>query len=252
MKPDFVDFHAHLDLYPDLETAIRTCEIAKTATLAVTTTPQAFARNKELAKGSAFVRVALGLHPQLVADRASEMALFEQLLPQTRYVGEVGLDASPRFYRSFEIQKEVFGKILDLCADAGDKVLSIHSVRCAKHVLDMVEARLPSERAKVVLHWFSGNASELRKAVDLGCYFSINERMFVSSKVDALLKAIPSDRLLTETDGPFVERDGLPIGPGDVAKVVGLLAARSARTYPETQRLLTKNLSRLVAQKLNE
>ena len=238
MKPDFVDFHAHLDLYPDLEAAIRTCEISKTATLAVTTTPQAFARNKELAKDSAFVRVALGLHPQLVADRASEIALFERLLPQTRYVGEVGLDASPRFYGSFEMQKEVFGKILDLCADAG--------VRCAKHVLDMVESRLPSERGKVVLHWFTGSASELRRAVDLGCYFSINERMFGSPKVDVVLKAIPSDRLLTETDGPFVERDGLPIQPGDVVKVVELLAARSGRTYAETQRLLTQNLMSLV------
>ena len=247
MKPDFVDFHVHLDLYPDLEAAIRTCEASKTAALAVTTTPHAFARNKELAQGSPFVRVALGLHPQLIAERASELALFEGLLPQTRYVGEVGLDASPRFYRSFEKQKEVFRTILNLCAEAGDKVLSLHSVRCAKHVLDMVETSLPAGRGAVVLHWFTGSASEARRAVDMGCYFSINERMFASAKVDAVLKAIPVHRLLTETDGPFVERDGVPVAPGDVAKVVELLAARGGMTFIETQKLLSQNLHNLVS-----
>lgn len=247
MKPDFVDFHAHLDLYPDLADAIRKCESSKTATLAVTTTPRAFARNKELAKGSSFVRVALGLHPQLVAERASELALFADLLPQTRYVGEVGLDASPRHYRSFDNQKEVFGTILDLCAEAGNKVLSLHSVRCAKHVLDMVEAGLPTGRGAVVLHWFTGSASEARRAVDMGCYFSINERMFASAKVGAVLKAIPTDRLLTETDGPFVERDGIPLQPGDVSKVVDLLASSIGNTPLETQKLIARNLHALVS-----
>jgi TatD DNase family protein len=246
MKPDFVDFHAHLDLYPDLAEAIRICDSSRTATLAVTTTPRAFARNKELAEHSPFVRVALGLHPQLVAERASELALFAELLPQTRYVGEVGLDASPRHYRSFEAQKEVFGAILKLCAEAGDKVLSLHSVRCSKHVLDMVEANLPTGRGTVVLHWFSGSASEARRAVDMGCYFSINERMFASPKIGSMLKGIPVNRLLTETDGPFVERDGVPIQPGDMAKVVDLLASNIGDTLIDTQKLITRNLRNLL------
>ena len=247
MKPDFVDFHAHLDLYPDLAEAIRICEYSKTATLAVTTTPKAFARNKQLANKSSFVRVALGLHPQLVAERVSELTLFADLLPQTRYVGEVGLDAGPRHYRSFETQKEVFGTILGLCADAGDKVLSLHSVRCAKHVLDMVESSLPPGRGRVVMHWFTGSTSDARRAVEMGCYFSINERMFASPKIATLLKAIPQNRLLTETDGPFVERDGVPVRPGDVAKVVDLLAQSIGNTSLETQKLLARNLHILVS-----
>ena len=47
------------------------------------------------------VRAALGLHPQLVAERASELPLWEAHLGETRYVGEVGLDAGPRFFKSF-------------------------------------------------------------------------------------------------------------------------------------------------------
>ena len=246
LKPRCVDFHAHLDLYPDLAETIRRCDAEEVATLAVTTTPRAFPRNLELAKGSAFVQVAIGLHPQLVAERGSEISIFEDLLPETRYVGEVGLDASPRHYRSFDQQKMIFERVLRRCARAGDKVVSVHSVRAAKHVLDMIETCLPPERGKVVLHWFTGNVSDARRAVELGCYFSVNERMFANSKGQTLVKTIPQDRLLTETDGPFVERDGRPVTPGDVRPVLDALG--SALTYErgEVVRLINRNLRYLL------
>ena len=246
MRPRRVDFHAHLDLYPDLAEAIRRCDAEEVATLAVTTTPRAFPKNLELTKGSAFVRAAIGLHPQLVLERASEISIFEDLLTQTRYVGEVGLDAGPSHYRSFDQQKMVFERVLRLCARAGDKVLSVHSVRAAKHVLDMVEAFLPPERGKVVLHWFTGSTSEARRAVEMGCYFSVNERMFANLKGQALVRTIPEDRLLTETDGPFVERDGRPVAPGDVGPVLDALG--NALTYErgEVVRLVNRNLIHLL------
>src|SRR5690606_18577808 len=100
-----VDFHCHLDLYPDREAAIARAEAARIYTLTVTTTPKAWPRNHELTRGTRYVRAALGLHPQLVAERAGELPLWERHLPETRYVGEVGLDAGPRFYRSLDAQK---------------------------------------------------------------------------------------------------------------------------------------------------
>src|SRR5438034_7886507 len=96
-----VDFHCHLDLYPDHAAAVDRCESDGVFTLAVTTTPRAWPRNQELAAPTRHVRAALGLHPQLVHERAQEIDLWEELLPKTRYVGEVGLDAGPRFYKSF-------------------------------------------------------------------------------------------------------------------------------------------------------
>src|ERR1700712_1775091 len=106
--PKWVDFHCNLDLYPDHERLILECDLAEVATLAVTTTPKAWRRNRELAASTKHVRVALGLHPQLVAGRESELPLLERLLEETRYVGEVGLDAGPQFYRSFDAQERVF------------------------------------------------------------------------------------------------------------------------------------------------
>src|SRR5687768_16793465 len=102
-----VDFHCHLDLYPDPAAAVAACERAEIRTLTVTTTPRAWPRNDALTTSTQYVSAALGLHPQLVSERASELELWKEYLPQTRYVGEVGLDAGPRFYRSLDIQKKV-------------------------------------------------------------------------------------------------------------------------------------------------
>lgn len=139
-----VDFHCHLDLYPDHRGVIEQCERDGVYTLAVTTTPKAWKRNHDLASATKYVRAALGLHPQLVATRASELALWKELLPAARYVGEVGLDSGPQFYRSLDLQKNVFSEILVRCAEVGDRVLTIHSVRAVKMVLDMIEAFLPA------------------------------------------------------------------------------------------------------------
>jgi TatD DNase family protein len=219
-----VDFHCHLDLYPDHEAAIARAEGARIYTLAVTTTPKAWSRNNEMTRRTRYVRAALGLHPQLVAERAGELSLWEQHLPETRYVGEVGLDAGPRFYKSLEAQTHLFRHILKRCADAGGKIITVHSVRSVPKVLDLVERHLPRDRGAVVLHWFTGTKSEARRAVALGCYFSVNAEMTHADRGRALVADLPTDRILTETDGPFTEIDGRPMEPADVQSTVGAIA----------------------------
>ncbi|WP_321882771.1 Qat anti-phage system TatD family nuclease QatD [Burkholderia cepacia] len=218
-----VDFHCHLDLYPDHQVAVQEAEDAGVFTLAVTTTPRAWPRNHELAQRTRHVRVALGLHPQLVAERASEIALWDQHLSKTRYVGEVGLDAGPRFYKSIDLQQRVFQHVLERCAEAGDKIVTVHSIRAAKIVLDHIECYLPPNRGKVVLHWFTGTKAEAKRAVELGCYFSINAAMLDNPRHSAMVAAIPLDKLLTETDGPFTKTGSRPSKPADVAVVVEML-----------------------------
>ena len=219
-----VDFHCHLDLYPDHQAIVLEADKAGIFTLAVTTTPRAWVRNNELAKATRHVRAALGLHPQLVADRADEISLLEAYIDETRYIGEVGLDAGPRFYKSFDLQKQVFERVLRSCATAGDKIISVHSVRAVKSVLDHIEAFLPLGKGKVVLHWFTGTKAEAQRATDMGCYFSINAAMLNNTRHTSLIAAIPSDRLLTETDGPFTKTAERQSKPADVGLVVEALA----------------------------
>jgi len=240
--PRWVDYHCHLDLYPDHEALIAECDRGKIATLTVTTTPKAWPRNRALAEGSEHVRVALGLHPQLVAERFEEIALFERLLGEARYVGEVGLDAGPRFYRSFAAQERVFERVLRACAEAGGKILTVHSVRSVGKVLAHLERHLPAGRGRVVLHWFTGNVAEAERAADLGCYFSINRAMLRSDRHRTLVKKLPFDRLLTETDGPFVEAGGAPMRPSDVSETLAELAVARGLGSGEMARIVLDNL----------
>lgn len=242
-----VDFHCHLDLFPDYEAAIARAEAARIYTLTVTTTPKAWPRNAALTRELRFVRAGLGLHPQLVADRADELRLWERHLPETRYVGEVGLDAGPRFYRSLDLQKQVFAAVLDRCAEAGGKILSVHSVRSAPAVLGLVEQRLPPDRGTVVLHWFTGSRSDARRAARLGCYFSINAAMMVSEAGRALVADLPLDRLLTETDGPFTLVAGQPSEPATVGAAVNAIAACRNETPQAVASAVLGNLKRMLA-----
>ncbi len=229
---NYVDFHCHLDLYPNFEEAVHAAEVAQVYTLAVTTTPRAWPRNFEVTSSSKFVRAALGLHPQLVGEYPGDVEVWSGYIEQAKYVGEVGLDAGPRFFRTLGLQREVFTHVLKSCAKSGSKILSIHSVRSAKLVMDHIEQHLPASEHSVVLHWFSGSASEARRATELGCYFSVNAQMLTSERGRVLLKQIPLERLLTETDGPFTQHLGRPASPGDVritaqeiAEVVGMSGA---------------------------
>jgi len=240
-----VDFHCHLDLYPDHAKAVQESEVAGVFTLAVTTTPKAWPRNHELAQATRHVRAALGLHPQLVAERANELSIWEAYLPETCYVGEVGLDAGPRFYKSFELQKQIFEQVLRRCAKAGNKIITVHSVRAGKAVLDHIEAYFPPTQGKVVLHWFTGSKAETRRAIDLGCYFSINAAMLANDRHSSLVASLPLDRILTETDGPFTQIGERASKPSDVVvavealgRVLGIPATTIAATIRENLRRL--------------
>jgi TatD DNase family protein len=244
--PHWVDFHCHLDLYPDHAALIRECDQSRIATLAVTTTPKAWMRNRELTADSPYVRIGLGLHPQLVAEREQEIALLEHYLPSARYVGEIGLDAGPSFYRSFEAQERVFTRILQACTEQGDKILSIHSVRSVAKVLGHLENTRLTENCNAVLHWFTGSASEARRAVELGCYFSVNEEMLRSPKHRKLVSLLPIGRILTETDGPFVFHEGKAVRPRDVKRAVHEIAQIHHLSDADTAVRILHNLRSLV------
>jgi len=125
--------------------------------------------------------------------------------------------------------------------------LSVHSVRAVGKVLDHIERALPTARGRVVLHWFTGTPAEARRAIALGCYFSINSEMLRSPKHRKLVAGLPADRLLTETDGPFVEVEGRPVRPRQVAGTVEQLAALRTTSVDMMARAISANLRTLVS-----
>jgi TatD DNase family protein len=244
-EPLLIDYHCHLDLYPNFEEQFLNCTVNRIATLAVTTTPLAWPKNKELAATSPMVRVGLGIHPHMVGLHPSELALFEKYLPETRFVGEVGLDAGPAYYKTYGQQKVVFERIIRLCAQSSGKILSVHAVRSARDVLNLVEVHLAGTKNRVVLHWFSGSEAEARRAVELGCYFSINGAMLLKPTSTALIDKIPRQRLLTETDGPFTKTASRPTEPRDVFQTTEHLAKLLGLNNEKTRTMLRSNLATL-------
>ncbi len=235
-----IDLHCHVDLYPDPVAVLDGAEKRGTFVLAVTTTPLAFQGNLDLVGDRRRIRVALGLHPELVAERHAEIDLFVDLLPRTAYVGEVGLDGSPRNRASFAKQERVFERVVGECARLGGRVLSIHSRRAASAVLDIL-GTTPTCGVPV-LHWFSGTPRELERAVATGCWFSVGPLMLATPAGRRLVSAMPIDRVLTETDAPFAQAAGKPLMPWDVVDAEAALAGLWSLTQEETRHRLRQNL----------
>lgn len=236
-----IDFHCHLDLMDNPEKVVRELENAQAYVLSVTTTPKAFPKTSRLVKKEGRIRTAIGYHPQLVAERANELSLFERMLVETRYVGEVGLDGGKEFASSKNAQAKVFRVILELCSSQGPKIISIHSRHAASAVLDQL-----AEHPKCgipVLHWFTGSQNELERAIKMGCWFSVGAPMLRSKKGIAALEIIPKERILTETDAPFASSDiktSLAAATRGLAKVWRM-------DETEASNLMKSNLAMLVS-----
>ena len=194
------DTHYHLDLADNPEDMVTNIEKAKIYTIAVTNTPSVFFYTKKITQNSKYVRAALGLHPELAAQRSNEIGLFYDLIDQTKYIGEVGLDNHNKSSDDYATQKKIFNKILTICAEKKDKILTIHSRKAATDVLAMVGSNFPG---KIIFHWYSGSFKDLDVAINQGFYFSINYPMTNSDIGKKIINRLPTDKILLETDGPF-------------------------------------------------
>ena len=103
-----------------------------------------------------------------------------------------------------------------------------------------------SFRGTVILHWYSGSEKVLERAMAAGAYASVNTAMCEGKRFPSLLSRIPRDRILTETDGPFVGVDGRKAEPADVQGVVAALARLWGEDSGDVARLVYSNFARVL------
>lgn len=238
-----IDFHCHLDLYPDPHRVAREAARRGVYVLSVTTTPTAFVGTSKLAPSNGRIRTALGLHPEIAAEREQELALFEELLPGTDYVGEVGLDGSRPHRSTLDQQGGILSTILGLCARDGGKTISLHSRGATSLLLDVLESEPLAGRP--VLHWFSGTERETSRASEMGCWFSVGSPMLRSEKGRRNIKRMPLDRMLPETDGPFGMTEGRSTYPWETGTVAQDLAPILSLSATEIDEAFSKNLRKI-------
>ena len=239
------DLHCHLDFAGNASALACRAADRGAAALSCTVTPAGYEKARAVLGGCGNVRVGLGAHPWWVADgRVGEkdLARFEDLAARTRWIGEVGLDFAPRRDGTQGAQRAALERILHACRPGS--VLSVHAVRSAGAVLDLLEACGTLRGGSTcILHWFSGTSAELARAVRLGCRFSLGTRMLATKRGRAYARAVPADRLLLETDLPddaCSEADACA-WLVDLARAVGQLAQARGASPEELGEILAAN-----------
>nr|VFJ63709.1 MAG: TatD DNase family protein [Candidatus Kentron sp. DK] len=239
-----IDLHCHIDLYQNPQEVLTGIIRNRCFVVAVTTTPLAWEGTTALIGNTPGVHIAAGLHPELIASRHKEVDRLCELIAETKYVGEVGLDGSARHQASLPLQVTVFERILQESERLGGKILSIHSRGAPQAVFDCL--RLPNRYSIPVLHWFSGTNRDIKIAINLGCWFSVGPTMLSSKKGRSLVASIPRDRVLTETDGPFAASAKGPFMPWHTREAMSGLASIWNCSVHEAQEQLMTNLASLV------
>lgn len=234
-----MDFHCHIDLYPNPREVYRQAIERNEFTWLVTTSPRSFEATSKALSPSPKVLITPGMHPELAHLRVAELPLLLEQIAEVTAVGEVGLDGSARFKTHIATQRVVFEKVIERCAQLGGRVLSIHSRQAATQVLDVLEATPGYGIA--VLHWYSGTTSELKRASALGCWFSVGPAMLASASGRKLAAFMPHDRVVSESDGPFGSMAGQALMPWEARKVSTVLATEWNLSEPAGAEVLERN-----------
>lgn len=199
----YVDTHCHLDLFADIKKTVKIEDETAIKTITVTNAPFLWKHNDALFKNCHNIRPALGFHPELAAKYIHELDLFEALSRDIKYIGEIGLDGS-NIHRDTETEQlKVFQTILRFLKPLDKKIMSIHSRSAAERTITEINSTLKGTDHKVILHWFTGSISEFNLALKAGFYFSVNHKMIWSKRSIDIIKNMPRERILTETDAPF-------------------------------------------------
>jgi len=239
-----IDLHTHLDLYPNALDILARVNKENRFTLAVTTSPRAWLATSQVFKGHDNIKVALGLHPEVADQKFDELDLLLSSIHKADFIGEVGIDGSSRYSKTFDKQELIFESTLRECEKAGGRIISIHSRGAASKVLSIIK-KYPS-CGTPILHWFSGSITELKEAIEMRCYFSVNSLMLKSKKGIDLAWRIPSELMLPESDGPFATLNGKPIMPWEAMDVCFGLSEIWEMPPVAVENLLLENFYTLV------
>lgn len=231
-----IDTHAHLDALDDVNAAVeRAAKAGVTRILTVGTDVAGCRRALELAEAHAGVYAILGIHPH-EADRVSDadVAEVQSLLahPKAVGVGETGLDWF-RDYAAREKQQSLFGALLEVAHATGNPAV-IHTRAADADTL----AALQNFDGRVVLHCFS-SPHLLRTALERGWYVSFAGNASFPKAVDLRLAAreVPADRILAETDAPYLAPQPVRGKRNEPAYVMHTLAALAQARNEEPHEL---------------
>ena len=205
-----IDTHCHLDFkdFNDDFGAVlkRSIDSGIKFIINVGSSLEGTARSVKIAEENDFIYAAIGIHPH-EADKVSEndFKIFAGFLkkPKVVAIGEIGLD----YYRnisSVENQKKLFIRLLEIAKGAGLPLI-IHNRDSHGDMVDILK-NIMGNSLSGVMHCFSGDEKFLKTCLDMGFFisFTCNVTYKNAGKLKEIVKLVPMDRLLLETDAPFL------------------------------------------------
>lgn len=251
-----IDTHVHLnfeDYIDDLETVILDAEKAGVSHMVVIGIDEGSSRLAiELSKQYPALFASVGVHPSesenMFEMQATSTQFIEDMLKENKVVaiGECGIDLYHEDY-NLEYQQQVFKNQIEL-AKTYQKPLIIHSRSGVRECIDMLKPY--QGQVKGVFHCFNGSKEEANEILELGFYIGVNGPITFKNAKDAKDIAIhvPIEKLLIETDGPYLSPEpyrGRRNQPANVKYILKTLAQLKNMSEADVDTITTQNAKTL-------
>ena len=258
-KISFVDSHAHLDFEnfnQDRDAVIKNARLANIAAIInIGINLETIRKSIDLAESFDFIYATAGIHPHDANDmKPQQWDGFVELLqhPKIVAIGEIGLDYY-RDYSPHDVQKKILDRQLELAVEH-DLPVVVHTRNAWQDILPIFAEQFRG-KLKGVFHCFSGLESEAKAVLDAGYFISFTG-VVTFKNANALNIAahyVPLDRLLLETDCPFMAPDpfrGKRCEPAHVPYIAKKIAEARGIDLVELSHQTTVNVETLFGIKI--
>ena len=251
----FIDIHSHLNLPEfdlDVEGAVQRLKETETKTIVVGTDFETSKKAVELADKFEEVYACIGVHPVDNPTRAFEKEKFEELVshPKVVAIGECGLDFfHAKKEEDFKRQEKLFLDQIEFALEH-DLPIMIHSREAYNELLDILEPLVEKHGDKLRgdVHFFAGDLPTALRFIKIGFTLSFTGVITFAQSYDEVIKNIPLESIMSETDSPFVAPvpyRGKRNEPSYVQEVVKRLAEIRGEDLEMVREILINNAERV-------
>jgi TatD DNase family protein len=252
MSAPVTDTHVHLDRLDDRDGAVARARYAGVTMMYVTFLPSQYVEARDSYSDAADVVVGLGFHPMASQgwfpwepeiDLDAEIELYSTLSADAVWIGEIGLDYTPDGAPHKKRQAQMLDAVL-AAPTVTEKFATVHTRHAMREAVDRLAAA-GVLRAAIHANGFTEGVPEIEYLVEAGYSFSVVPSIFFKDGGRQIVEAVPPDRVLIETDGPFGVIGDRTLEPADAWIAVAELARLWAVDEEEVTRIVAGNLDRL-------
>ncbi|TAK57070.1 TatD family deoxyribonuclease [Patescibacteria group bacterium] len=260
MNFKYVDIHSHLQMSEydsDREAVLMRMKEAGVATIVVGVDYETSLQAVEMAERNENIYACVGLHPKDNLTEVFDVEAYRKLVqnPKVVAIGECGLDFFRLEGNSGKVeeikaqQKKLFIQQIELAIET-DKPLMLHCRDAYREVLDILipYKKQVGDKIRGNVHFFAGDVATAREFIELGFTVSFTGVVTFARNYDEVIRSIPLESILSETDAPFVAPApyrGKRNEPAYVVEVVKKLAEIRSEDPEKVRTQLLENVRRV-------